>query len=125
MKDRNLEDLHSSGFGDLLIFPRYDVYYKSSASRKTEITIGLGYKIPLGSNSDSSVVFVSPEGEKYYAISGICPHAKWPLELGTVKENTLTCGGHGWEFNISRMHALYYRNFIIYIWFFEIEKKRN
>lgn len=69
LKDRNLEDLHSSGFGDLLIFPRYDVYYKSSASRKTEITIGLGYKIPLGSNSDSSVVFVSPEGEKYYAIS--------------------------------------------------------
>ena len=65
--------------------------------------------------SKSPKIIIFNNGEKYYAISGICPHAKWPLELGTVKEITLTCGGHGWEFNISRVHALYYRNFIIYI----------
>jgi len=40
------------------------------------------------------------DGEKYYAFSGICPHAKWPLEIGTVSTKTLTCAGHGWEFNI-------------------------
>jgi nitrite reductase/ring-hydroxylating ferredoxin subunit len=51
--------------------------------------------------SKSPKIIIFNNGEKYYAISGICPHAKWPLELGTVKENTLTCGGHGWEFNIS------------------------
>ena len=25
---------------------------------------------------------------------GICSHAKWPLELGTVDDCTLTCVGH-------------------------------
>jgi hypothetical protein len=69
LKERKSEDIYTSGFGDLLIFPRYDVYYKSSASKKTEFTIGLGYKIPLGSNSDSSVVYVNPTGKEFYAIS--------------------------------------------------------
>jgi len=30
------------------------------------------------------------DGEKYFAFSGICPHAKWPLELGSVKDCTRT-----------------------------------
>ena len=46
-------------------------------------------------------IIIFNNGKKYFAVSGICPHAKWPLELGTVKEKTLTCGGHGWEFNIT------------------------
>ena len=47
------KNLKSSGISDLIIFPRYDVYFKSTATRKTEITVGLGYKIPLGSHTDS------------------------------------------------------------------------
>ena len=46
------------------------------------------------------------DGEKYFAFSGICPHAKWPLELGSVKDCTLTCAGHGWEFNINNGKCL-------------------
>ena len=46
------------------------------------------------------------DGEKYFAFNGICPHAKWPLELGSVKDCTLTCGGHGWEFNIDNGKCL-------------------
>ncbi|MCF8378272.1 MAG: hypothetical protein K9H49_01765 [Bacteroidales bacterium] len=70
LEERNSDDIATSGFGDLLIFPRYDVYFKSSDTKKTEVTIGLGYKIPLGSNSDSTVVFENPEtGEKYYTIA--------------------------------------------------------
>ena len=40
-------------------------------------------------------------GIEYFAFSGICPHAKWPLELGTVDDCTLTCAGHSWGFNIT------------------------
>lgn len=70
LEERNTEDVYSSGFGDLIIFPRYDVYYKSSATKKVEVTVGLGYKIPLGSNSDSTVVYEDPNsGKKYYTMS--------------------------------------------------------
>ncbi len=40
-------------------------------------------------------------GTEYFAFGGICPHAKWPLELGTVDDCTLTCAGHSWGFNIA------------------------
>lgn len=40
-------------------------------------------------------------GKKYFAFSGICSHAKWPLELGTVNDCILTCAGHGWGYNIT------------------------
>lgn len=44
----------STGFGDLIIFPRYDVLKILKHSKLTELTIGLGFKIPLGSYNDSS-----------------------------------------------------------------------
>jgi len=50
--------------------------------------------------SKSPKIIIFNNGKEYFVVSGICPHAKWPLELGTVEEKTLTCGGHGWEFNI-------------------------
>ncbi len=66
----NREDIESDGFGDLIIFPRYDVYFKSTTNRKTEITVGVGCKIPLGSHIDSNVVFTNPvTGDEYYATS--------------------------------------------------------
>jgi len=70
LKERKTEDVYSSGFGDLIIFPRYDVYYKSSVTKKVEVTVGLGYKLPLGSHSDSTVVYEDPNsGKKYYTTS--------------------------------------------------------
>jgi toluene monooxygenase system ferredoxin subunit len=50
--------------------------------------------------SKNPKIILYNSGEKYFALNGICPHAKWPLELGSVKGDILTCGGHGWEFNI-------------------------
>lgn len=50
--------------------------------------------------SKSPKILLYFDGNQYYAFNGICPHAKWPLELGKVKSKTLICGGHGWEFNI-------------------------
>jgi len=70
LEERDAEDISNSGFGDLLIFPRYDVYYKASATKKVEVTVGLGFKIPLGSHTDSTVVYEDPNsGKKYYTMS--------------------------------------------------------
>ena len=63
-----------------------------------KITLEKGKLIEVAKSPKIIVYF---DGEKYFAFSGICPHAKWPLELGEVKEKVLTCGGHGWEFDIS------------------------
>ncbi len=59
----------SSGFGDLIFFPRYDVYNHKTDSTKTEFTIGLGYKIPIGKHDDSTVVYTDPMGNTYYSTS--------------------------------------------------------
>lgn len=60
----------SSGIGDLIFFPRYDIYNHTTENTRTEITLGLGYKIPLGKHDDSTVVYTNPTtGKKYYTIS--------------------------------------------------------
>lgn len=46
----------SSGFGDLIILPRMNVFTKQKGSKRTELTVGLGMKIPLGINNDSSSI---------------------------------------------------------------------
>ena len=64
------DTIRSSGIGDLILFPRYDILNTTSETRRTEITIGLGYKIPLGKYNDSTVVFFDPDtGEKLYTTS--------------------------------------------------------
>lgn len=65
----NKHDMQSSGIGDLLLFPRYELYNKSTDSSQVEVTIGLGYKIPLGSNTDSTVVYTDTKGVNYYTTS--------------------------------------------------------
>jgi len=56
----------SSGFGDLILFPRYDIINWTEEKTRTEVTLGLGYKIPLGSYNDS-VGNVEPfSGNTYY-----------------------------------------------------------
>tara|TARA_B110000196_G_C20469886_1_gene353106 strand:+ start:46 stop:342 length:297 start_codon:yes stop_codon:yes gene_type:complete len=66
-------------------------------------------RVPIGELievSKNPKIIIFNNGEKYFAVSGICPHAKWPLELGSVKEKTLTCGGHGWEFDITNGYCI-------------------
>jgi hypothetical protein len=61
------DTIRSSGIGDLLLFPRYSIYTRNTEKTRTEITVGLGYKIPLGKYNDSTVVFTNPTtGKKYY-----------------------------------------------------------
>ncbi len=62
----------SKGFSDIIIFPRYDVYNKSSEKSNTEITLGIGFKIPIGTYNDSTLVYVDPNnGDEYYTTSAI------------------------------------------------------
>lgn len=66
----NKPDYESSGIGDIILFPRYDLYYRVTDSSKTEITVGLGVKIPVGSHNDSTVIYTDPNsGQKLYTIS--------------------------------------------------------
>ncbi len=56
----------SQGISDLIIFPRYDILNVSTEKAKTEITIGLGYKIPIGGYNDSTGNVEPFSGATYY-----------------------------------------------------------
>lgn len=54
------------GMGDLIIFPRYNVFHKETRRSSDEVTIGLGYKVPLGAYNDS-IGNVEPfSGQTFY-----------------------------------------------------------
>jgi hypothetical protein len=64
-----IDSLHSSGFGDLIISPKYDVYNKADEKKRVEFSVGLGYKLPLGKHSDSASVYTNPNtGKQTFAI---------------------------------------------------------
>jgi len=43
----------SSGMGDIIIFPRYDIYNETKGNIRSEITLGVGLKLPIGSHTDT------------------------------------------------------------------------
>jgi hypothetical protein len=64
------DTVQSSGIGDLILFPRYDIYNHTEETKRTEITLGLGYKIPLGKHDDSTEVGTDfSTGKKIYTTS--------------------------------------------------------
>ncbi len=64
------DTVQSGGIGDLLFFPRYDLLNHTSETKRSEITVGLGYKIPLGKYNDSTIVYTNPTtGQNYYTTS--------------------------------------------------------
>lgn len=56
----------SSGFGDLVVFPRYQVLHSKRPKATNEIAIGLGYKYPLGAYNDSTARVEPFSGQTYY-----------------------------------------------------------
>jgi hypothetical protein len=56
----------SKGIGDLIIFPRYDVINWTEEKYRTELTLGLGIKLPLGSYNDSVKRIEPFSGQSYY-----------------------------------------------------------
>lgn len=60
----------SKGIGDLILFPRYDVFSRTTETKRLELTLGLGYKLPLGKYNDSTLVYTNPKtGKKLYTTS--------------------------------------------------------
>lgn len=57
---------NSVGFSDLILFPRYNVYEHKTHTHTSEITLGLGYKIPVGSYNDSTGNLEPFSGQTYY-----------------------------------------------------------
>lgn len=53
----NADNIFSNGVGDLIIFPRYSIYNKTANFKRTAVVLGLGFKIPLGSHNDSTLVY--------------------------------------------------------------------
>lgn len=56
----------SKGFGDLIIFPRYKILNYCTGRTNNEITLGLGYKIPIGKYNDSTGRVEPFSGATYY-----------------------------------------------------------
>lgn len=64
------DTISSSGIGDLILFPRYNIIIRNTEKTRTEVTVGLGYKMPLGTYNDSFVVYQNPKTlQKYYTYS--------------------------------------------------------
>jgi hypothetical protein len=55
-----IDTINSSGIGDFIIFPRYNVWHKQTETSVWEATIGAGLKIPIGKYNDSLILFQSP-----------------------------------------------------------------
>lgn len=63
----DVDTIKTSGFSDVLIFPRYQIFYSCSETKKTEAVLGLACKIPIGSHNDSTVFYTDPmTNKKYY-----------------------------------------------------------
>ncbi len=59
------DTITSGGLSDLILFPRYGILNKKTENTRTEITLGLGLKIPLGSSTDSNIVGYNGENPVY------------------------------------------------------------
>lgn len=66
LNDNPQATYESNGVSDLIFFPRYDVINRTEEKTRTEVTLGLGYKIPLGSYNDSAGNIEPFSGQVYY-----------------------------------------------------------
>ena len=94
------ERIKSSGVSDLIIFPRYTVYSRNRENTRDEITIGLGYKMPLGKYNDSFRQVETFSGQVYYLTMppGVQP----------------TSGSHDFLFYVFGFRGYPYKNFRIF-----------
>ncbi len=60
------DTMKSFGIADLIIFPRYNIYSHTGTNSNTDVTIGLGWKIPVGSHNDSLRQIEPFSGEEYF-----------------------------------------------------------
>jgi len=61
-----VDTIASKGIGDLILFPRYDIFNRTEEGKRTELTVGLGFKLPLGKYNDSLKRIEPFSGDAYY-----------------------------------------------------------
>lgn len=64
---RDWDTYRSGGLGDIILYPRFNILKPSVANRFNELTVGLGFKIPVGSYNDSIGFFEPFSGETFYS----------------------------------------------------------
>ena len=57
----------SGGMGDFIFLPRFNIYRNTNLLSRTELTLGVGLKLPLGKHDQSYLVFTSPLTGDVYA----------------------------------------------------------
>lgn len=70
------ESISASGRSDLIIFPRYNIFNRVSDRCQTEVTIGLGSKIPIGKYNETYIAYINPQTNdtiRYKKSPGIQP----------------------------------------------------
>ena len=40
------------------------------------------------------------QGDEFFALDGVCPHAGGPLAEGVVRGGIVTCPWHGWQYHL-------------------------
>lgn len=98
IESENVDTILSSGLSDLIIFPRYSVYSVNNDFKRTEIALGIGIKIPLGSHMDSSLTLLASSFAPGFPENDI--YSLNPPSLQT------TNGSHDFMF-----HSFFYRNY--------------
>lgn len=61
------DSYESGGWGDLILFPRYNIIQAKGSNRFNELTLGIGFKLPLGSYNDSIGQVEPFSGEIFYS----------------------------------------------------------
>lgn len=102
---------NSSGFNDLIFFPRYNVFNIGNGRKRTELSLGLGIKIPIGKFNDSLMETEPFSGMEYYI--------KKPL---TVQP---TSGANDFMFSAFLLRAYPRNNFRLFTHAFYILKGWN
>ncbi len=63
----NEDTTFSNGLSDVIVLPRYNIFNKIDEKKRTELALGFGVKIPIGSHKDSSLVFSHPLIGDFYS----------------------------------------------------------
>jgi hypothetical protein len=105
------EKIQSHGLSDLIIFPRYTVYSRNKEQTREEVTLGVGYKLPIGKYNDSLRQVETFTGEEFYITKppGVQP----------------TTGSHDFIFYLFAFRGYPYKNFRVFSNLLYIKKGWN
>jgi nitrite reductase (NADH) small subunit len=55
---------------------------------------------PLGVTLRGQKIALFKVDGEVFATSGVCPHARGPIDCGSVADKAVTCPWHGWSFDL-------------------------